>query len=147
MTPEEQNLGTRSHREWLEKGDADVVDEIYAEDCVIYNRHVPDHWKRGRDGFKAYGTALYNAFPDIRIVHDSVVTAGNTQFIRWTFNGTHTGPFFGIPPTGRAVSIQGMDIFVVEKGQIAALWLEQDLFALMDQLGVIPHGPPAGAAA
>ena len=40
MTPEEENLGHRSHKEWLEGHNPDVVDEIYAADCVIYSNHI-----------------------------------------------------------------------------------------------------------
>ena len=41
MTPEEANLGNRSHKEWLEGHNPAIVEEIYAPDCVIYANHIP----------------------------------------------------------------------------------------------------------
>lgn len=144
MTPEEKNLGTRSHREFLEKGNMDVVDEIFAQDCVIYNRYVPPEWQHGTAGVKAYGTRLRTAFPDIQINHDDVITGEDKQGIRWTFHGTHKGEFFGMPPTGKQVSVSCIDIFVVADGKIKELWLEQDYLSLLQQLGMIPSSGQGG---
>jgi steroid delta-isomerase-like uncharacterized protein len=140
MTPEEANLGNRSHQEWLEGHNPDVVDEIYSEDCVIYGNHMPRGIRFGREGFKAYGAGLYTAFPDMKIHHDMVLTQedGQYQMIFWTFTGTHLGPMGQIPPTGRKVSMSGIDVFRVADGQIKELYLAQDALLLMQQLGVIP---------
>lgn len=140
MTPEEANLGNRSHKEWLEGHNPDVVDEIYSVDCVIYGNHMPRGIRFGREGFKAYGAGLYTAFPDMKIHHDMVLTQedGQYQMIFWTFTGTHLGPMGQIPPTGRKVSMSGIDVFRVAGGQIKELYLAQDALLLMQQLGVIP---------
>ena len=63
MTPEEENLGTRSHKEWLEGHNPDVVDEIYAADCVIYGNHMPRAQRFGREGFKPMAPACTPLFP------------------------------------------------------------------------------------
>lgn len=139
MTPDEADLGNRSHREFLEQGNMEVVDEIFSEDCVIYSRYVPPEWQRGTAGFKAYGTMLRTAFPDIQITHDDVITGEERQGIRWTFHGTHSGTLFGIPATGRRVEMSGFDIFGVAGGKITELWLEQDYLSLLQQLGAIPQ--------
>ena len=140
MTPEEANLGVRSHKEWLEGHNPAIVDEIYAPDCVIYSNHIPRSQHFGREGFKSYGANLYTAFPDLKIHHDMVVTEedGQYQMIYWTFSGTHDGPMGDIPATGKQVSISGVDVFRVADGMIQELYLAQDAFSLMQQLGVIP---------
>lgn len=139
MTSEEANLGHRSHKEWLEGHNPAIVDEIYAADCVIYGNHMPRAIRFGREGFKAYGLGLYTAFPDMKIRHDVVVTEpdGPYQMIYWTFTGTHLGPMGGIPPTGKKVTMSGIDVFRVVDGKIKELYLAQDSFMLMQQLGVI----------
>ena len=140
MTPEEANLGNRSHKEWLEGHNPAIVDEIYAPDCVIYANHIPRAQKFGREGFKAFGVFLYTAFPDMKIHHDMVVTEddGAYQMVFWTFTGTHLGPMGQIPPTGRKVTLSGCDVFRVANGKIQELYLGQDAMSLMQQLGVIP---------
>jgi predicted ester cyclase len=51
---------------------------------------------------------------------------------------THTGDFFGIPPTGKRVSIDGIHILRIADGRVAEHWGNNDDLGLMRQLGVIP---------
>jgi steroid delta-isomerase-like uncharacterized protein len=140
MTPEEANLGHRSHKEWIEAHNPDVVDEIYAADCTFYTNHMQRSQRFGREGFKAYGASLYTAFPDLKINHDMVITEedGQYQMVFWTFEGTHLGPMGPIPATGRKVSMSGIDVVRVADGKIKEGYMVQDALALMQQLGVIP---------
>ena len=153
MTPEEELLGLRSHQEFLEQGRMETVDEIYAPDCVIYGRNVPAEWRHGTEGFKAYGQMLRAAFPDLKISHESTVNQGEYQSIRWVFNGTHQGPLFGAPATGKAVEMEGYDILRIVDGRIREMWVEQDMLSLLQQIGLAPapgQGPspePAAEAA
>jgi steroid delta-isomerase-like uncharacterized protein len=61
----EEDLGRRSHMEFLSQGQSDVVDEIYTPDVVIYGRSIPPDWRHGTEGFKSYGQMLRTAFPDM----------------------------------------------------------------------------------
>jgi len=61
LTPEERELGPRSHQEWLQEGKADVVYELYATDCVIHSRYVQPEMARGVGGFKDYAVYLRSA--------------------------------------------------------------------------------------
>jgi steroid delta-isomerase-like uncharacterized protein len=145
MSADEQKLGRRSHDEFMVGGLEDVVDEVYAPNAIIYGRHIPPEQRRGTEGFKSYGRMLRTAFPDIQIVHDSFVTEGDYQAFRWTFHGTHQGPMFGAPPTGRPVSIEGYDILRIRDGKIIEAWIEQDMIGLLQQIGLAPV-PAEGAA-
>jgi predicted ester cyclase len=53
---------------------------------------------------------------------------------RWLWNGTHRGPFAGIAPTGRTVSVRGMDFYRLARGRIAEHWDVVDEAGLMAQL-------------
>jgi steroid delta-isomerase-like uncharacterized protein len=138
MTPEERNLGHRSHTEWLGKGDMEVVYELFAADCDVHSRYIPPEMSHGIDAFKGYATFLRTAFPDIKITDESTVAEGDRVSIRWSFEGTHRGEFFGMPGTGKRVSMGGFDIFRVQDGRIQELWLENDYLTLMQQLGIAP---------
>jgi predicted ester cyclase len=135
MTPEERELPHRSHNDWLSQGRPEVVDEIYIEDCEIISPNVPPNLRRGREAFKAYGNFLRSAFPDMKITDEDVICEGDLAAVRWTFNATHLGEFFGVPPSGRKVEITGFDIMVIRDGWIHALYLEQDLMGLLTQIG------------
>ncbi len=57
-------------------------------------------------------------------------------------SGTHTGVLFGISPTGRAVSIDIMDLCRFEDGKVAEHWGIRDNLSLLRQLGALSK--PAG---
>ena len=65
-----------------------------------------------------------------------MVTEGDKVAVRWTWRGTHTGEFWGIPPTGNEVAITGISILHVVGGKIVEEWGEVDNMGLMAQLGV-----------
>ena len=44
------------------------------------------------------------AFDGARFEIHQMVAEGNLVAVRYTFHGTHTGEYLGIPPTGRTVS-------------------------------------------
>ena len=54
------------------------------------------------------------------------------------FTGTHTGDFLGVPPTGRAVRFEVMDIVRIADGQIVEHWGLVDQLGLLRQLGAVP---------
>ena len=55
-----------------------------------------------------------------------------TRFV-WT--GTHNGEFFGVPASGRKVSVWGMVIDRLEDGRIKDSRILMDAFGLMRQIG------------
>ena len=57
---------------------------------------------------------------------------------RKTFHGTHSGELMGIPPTGKPVSIQVVDILRLRDGKVTEHWGEVDMLGLLQQLGVAP---------
>ena len=71
---------------------------------------------------------------------DEFVVQGDKVVNRWTGTATHTGNFFGIPPTGKQVTVEGITIHQIADGRIVADWSQSDQLSLMQQLGVAP-GP------
>jgi predicted ester cyclase len=58
--------------------------------------------------------------------------------------GTHKGELIGVPPTGKRVDIQLIDIMRFDgAGLICEHWGVADMLSLMQQLGVVPASAPA----
>ena len=53
-------------------------------------------------------------------------------------SGTHEGDLFGVPPTGRRVSIESITVERVSDGKIREHWRVTDTLDMMQQLGAIP---------
>jgi steroid delta-isomerase-like uncharacterized protein len=92
------------------------------------------------EGSRQFFTTMFAAFPDMRFVIRQQIAEGDKVLTHKTFHGTHLGPFMGIPATGRAVTIDVMDIYTVTGGVIAEHWTVGDMLGMLQQLGVVP-GP------
>ena len=77
------------------------------------------------DGVKAVCTA----FPDYHWELQELVVEEDTIAARLIGQGTHTGPFSGIAPTGRKVSTQELVIYRIADGKIVHCW--GDLFPVV----------------
>ncbi|NUR41408.1 MAG: SnoaL-like domain-containing protein, partial [Streptomyces sp.] len=63
---------------------------------------------------------------------------GDRVCTRWTWHGTHTGDFMGMPATGKRVSMTGTTIHRCgADGRIAEGWWQYDRLGLMEQLGAL----------
>lgn len=122
------------------KGRLGVIPEIVRDSAVI--------WVRGSRGFVTHeeirqGVAAWRAaFPDLVKRVDDVVAEGDRVATRVTATGTHRGPFFGIPPTGRSIRIDEMSIARCENGLIVEGWLVEgtDPSELMELLRAPARG-------
>ena len=73
------------------------------------------------------------AFSDQVYTVTHEVIDGALVACRWVVTATHSGPFAGVPPTGRPLTLEGMDLFRVVDGQIAELRRYFDLLAYGSQ--------------
>ena len=109
--------------------------EIYSEDLVA---HFPGMPPVTIEMHRQFGLSTYEAFPDlVRPVEDIIVTE-EKAVARWTSSGTHLGPYFGAPPTGKQLSTSGITIFRIADGKIVEEWIESDMLGLLQKVGLIP---------
>jgi len=114
----------------------DVYDEL--NDPAFVNHSAPPGIPSDREGGKIYLGAFLNAFPDCHFTVDDMIAEGDQVVTKKTFTGTHEAEFAGIPPTGKRVTLQFVDIMRVRDGRIVEHWLSMDQLSFMQQLGVIP---------
>jgi predicted ester cyclase len=141
MNDQEQNktIVQRIFAEVISKGDLALADAIIAADLVDHDpRQAP-----GLAGFKHGLVAVREAFPDWTSTIDALVCEGDLLGARWTVRGTHKAPFFGVPPTGRTVTMREAGMFRVAGGKLVEVWRVADELALLRQLGVLPAPPGA----
>jgi steroid delta-isomerase-like uncharacterized protein len=81
---------------------------------------------------------MHQAFPDLRTAQADSITEGDKTAFRWMMSGTHEGEFMGVAPTGRLVTVMGMDILRTVNGEILEYWGEFDVMGMLRQIGVTP---------
>lgn len=82
--------------------------------------------------------SYHEGFPDLRVTIDDLVMSADRAVARYTFAGTDLGGVRGRQPTGRAVSVWGLDMFGFRDGRIISNWVGVDWLGLLVQLGAIP---------
>ncbi len=119
--------------------DLEAVAACYGADVVLVS---PDGTFTGRDEAVSTFRQFLETFPDMQVTSWSTVTSGDLVADEWTLTATNTGPIATpdgqpIPATGRAVTLRGADVGVIEHGVITSHRLYWDQLELMTQLGLL----------
>jgi steroid delta-isomerase-like uncharacterized protein len=122
--------------EYQSQGDETVAEEILADDFVDHSPFGP--FPPDREGVKQLFAALRGAFSDLHAVVQDQAAEGDKVWTRKTFHGTNDGEFMGMPPTGRKVTFDVIDILRLRDGQFVEHWNVVDNLGLMQQLGAVP---------
>jgi steroid delta-isomerase-like uncharacterized protein len=115
-----------------------VWDELVATDVI---HHFNSSLKPiiGLEANKAFNVNLFQGFPDIEHKIEDVISEGDKVMYRTTLQGTHTGKFLGIPPTGKSAKLNSFTLLRLKNGKIVERWYECNLLELMKQLGLMPN--------
>jgi steroid delta-isomerase-like uncharacterized protein len=132
MSETNKDILRRFYAEFWNAGNVDAVDALVAEDFVDHQA-VPG-MPSGKEGFAELIHQWHTGFPDMSETVEDLIAEGDRVVGRFTFRGTHTGDFLGIAPTGRAVSMTGIDIVRIRDGKIAEFWYAEQLNDLLSQL-------------
>jgi predicted ester cyclase len=119
----------------ISQGDESVAEAIIHPD--FFDHTNPPGMQHGLDGHKAIVRLFRTVFPDLTWDIDDLIAEGDKVVARTTMSGTQLGDFFGIPPTGRAVSMTGVHILRIADGKIAEHWGNNDDLGLMRQLNAL----------
>ena len=143
MTTEENKAVVRRFTDEVwNTGNLAIIDELFASTWVGHD--LPPGLAPGREGLKQMVGAFRAAFSDIRATVDDQIAEGDAVAWRWTFQGTHSGEFMGIPPTSKKITLTGISIDRLAGGKFVERWDSADTLGMMQQLGVISAPGQAG---
>jgi ketosteroid isomerase-like protein len=144
---------TMTPREAFEKGtatfnahDLDGFAEVLADD-VVFSAPGGMHGN-GKPACVAFFGSWFTSFPDahvevqaVHVVDDIAVEEG---IFRGTQSGVLHGPMGDIPPTGRSVEVDYIQVLRFRDGKHVSFNLMFDQLTMLGQLGLVPT--PAVAA-
>lgn len=117
-------------------GDVTLIDTHMAPNYVLHK--PPTGFPPNREGLKAILTTMHSAFPDLKMTVEDVIAEGDKVMQRRVYQGTHKGELFGIPATGKSVSVSQITVSRVADGKFVEEWAETDFLGMLQQLGAIP---------
>lgn len=138
-TTVEDNIKKYTHiwDEIMNKGKLEMFnDSNFTKDVVM---HASPENIVGIDSAREFYANYLTGFSNIQFTINDAFGQGEKIVKYWTFRGTHTGEFFGIPPTGKTVDVEGVTLVRMTGGKIAE---EKDFFdnlEFLQQLGLIPR--------
>jgi uncharacterized protein (TIGR02246 family) len=96
----------------------------------------------GRDACTAFFAGWFEAFPDAHVDVASVYFVDDIAVEEGTFSGTHDGvlhtPDGDIPPTGRSVNVEYIQVLHFRDGTHTSFHLMFDRLEMLGQLGLVP---------
>ncbi|MFD2419860.1 ester cyclase [Amycolatopsis pigmentata] len=102
-----------------------------------HNHTVEPGQGNDREGVRATMAAMHAAFSEltVRILH--CVGDGDLVATHKVFRARHTGPWFGVPPSGNQVEFRVMDLVRYRDGRMAEHWAVADALSLLRQTGAL----------
>jgi steroid delta-isomerase-like uncharacterized protein len=130
-----KDLTRKMYREVLDQGNLDAIDIFIGEDMIEHEPLPPDI-PPGREGFRAWAKMMKHAFPDAAFEVVDITADGDKVWVSTKMRGTQKGDLMGMPPTGKPVEVDGIDILRFSQGKIVEHWGVFDMMTMMQQLGV-----------
>jgi len=94
----------------------------------------------GPESVRAWFTELFAGFPDHRATILDLIAEGDKVVAMMSSEGTNSGTFLGIPPTGKRATWMFVDIHRIVDGKFVEHWNVSDQLSMLQQLGLVP--PP-----
>jgi len=109
--------------------------DVLAPDVV--DHYAPPGLPPGSEGWNMNRKMFRAAFPDGHWHEEDLVAEGDRVVGRYILRGAHQGEFFGIPATGKAISVSNIHIVRIANGKIVEHWGHGDDMGMMRQLGAL----------
>jgi len=123
-------------------GDIEGLLAHYCDDVVWRNMAMGEVYD-GKDAVRGFLQRLYAALPDLELDVTLRLPRGRYVAEEYVIRGTHLGPMFGLPPTGRRLELRFMSMVELRDGKLKEDHFYFDISSAMRQMGYFPD--PASA--
>ena len=137
MTSEANKLTMQRFVEFINTASETLAEELISPNAIF---HVPGNPEpmRGPAGYLAIIGMMRGGFPDIQWTLEETVAEGDKVAARFMMRGTHQGTFFGVPPTGKKIAVQAMNIYRLSNSKFVEERGQPDMLGLLQQIGAVP---------
>jgi steroid delta-isomerase-like uncharacterized protein len=125
-------------RRWFEqvwnKGRAETIDELLSDRSIVRGLGAD---LRGPSAFKEFHAAYRDAFPDIGVQIEHMISDDDLVAVHWSATATHSGGGLGVAATGKPVKFSGMAFIRVEGNKLVEGWNSFDQLGMLQQIGAV----------
>jgi steroid delta-isomerase-like uncharacterized protein len=137
VTSESNKLTMQRFVEFINTASEALADELISTNAIFHVPGSPEPM-RGPAGYLAIIGMMRAGFPDIQWTLEEMVAEGDKVAARFIMRGTHQGTFFGVPPTGKKITVQAMNIYRLSNGKFVEERGQPDMLGLLQQIGAVP---------
>jgi steroid delta-isomerase-like uncharacterized protein len=98
----------------------------------------PDATCHGADEVAAYFSDKIASIEGFHLEVLAIAESGDDVLVHWRMTGRHTGTLLGLAGTGKTITIDGMDHFVLRDGKALTNTIVFDQMAFARQVGLLP---------
>lgn len=98
---------------------SDIVFDFFAPDAII---HSSVKKLNGPTAMKEIIEVWLKGVPDIKVYWDAILPEGDKVVSIWHCEGTQTGEFLGLPPSGNKLEYKGITVYEFKDGLIQEYW-------------------------
>lgn len=135
-----KDMVRRYFAEAVGKRNADLLDELWAPDCVVHRPEVSGPIV-GLEEFKRYFKGILDAYSVFTTAIDDMIAEGDRVACRLSHRAVHHGEWTSRvgrhAVDGRTVSFSAMAVFRFRGGKIAEQWVSRDELGMLLQLGIV----------
>ena len=135
---ETNKLSMKHFVEFINTANEEIGAQLIAKNAQFYVPGRPEP-VCGLAGYMEIIHMMRAGFPDIQWTLEEMIAENDKIAARFTMRGLHQGSFFGVPPTGKTIAVQAMNIYRFADGKIVEERGLPDLLSLMMQIGAMPN--------
>jgi steroid delta-isomerase-like uncharacterized protein len=125
-------------RRWFEQvwneGRADAIDALLTDRSIVHGLGAD---LQGPAGFKTFYASYREAFPDLLVRIEHIISDDDLVAVHWSATATHSGGGLGTAATGKRVKFTGMAFIRVEGDRLIEGWNSFDQLGMLQQIGAI----------
>ncbi len=110
-------------------GDQEAMDPLFAPDFQAHG--MPPGFATDVRAIKQMCAAMHAGLSQCHNTR-ALIAEGDLVAVRYTTRAVHSGELFGVAPTGRTLTLTGIEIYRLDDGKIAEFWGEANMSDLFE---------------
>jgi predicted ester cyclase len=141
MSEQNKQVVRRFYEDVMNAGNTAALAELMVLDFRDHGEAMFGE-SQGRDTLQRGVEAVHQLVTGMSVSIEHILAEGDLVGVRGRMRCVHTGPFLGVPATGRELVWKGLAIFRLEQGKIVERWFNSDSIAIYRALGLAPLPGP-----
>jgi steroid delta-isomerase-like uncharacterized protein len=134
MSTQSEALVRRWFDEVWNEGRADAIDALLTDRSIVHGLGAD---LQGPVGFKTFYASYRDAFPDLLVRIEHIVSDDDLVAVHWSATATHSGGGLGVAATGKPVQFTGMAFIRVAEDKLIEGWNSFDQLGMLQQIGAV----------